>query len=540
MLLMTTLSHLAFLYILPFAVALSPPVIFGRPRGGFLQAPAGDGPQTEDRYMVYSKVTQTVDHFGNYSSTWKQRYQYNSKFYNASNGIVFLMIGGEGAISPPGDKWVRDESITMMQWAQKYGAAAFQVEHRFYGPQENTPFGKQDTESLKFLTIDQALADIKEFIRQMNDLYFKGTNTRWVTFGGSYPGSLSAFYRETYPSTTIGAVSTSSAVNVFVDYYGYLQNTEANYRAQDKNCATSMATAFTNMQNMFFSGTAGRGKLKSKFNLCDDFDEQNLSKAKQFFFSNVISYFQGINQYSGDNRNAATRNGLGIPKACEIMTNTSLGDEMDRVKLVLDWYTTMTGGEVGCYPNSYSDYLKKYQNTSYTDIDDVVATRSWIWQTCTELGYFQTTDYGTNSIFGSTIPVDFFSDQCIELFGPDYTLTETYRRVDIVSKKYGGATAYRGNKVVFPNGSIDPWKSLGLLVGNSDNDIDAFLIDGTAHCADMYPASPNDKPSLTAARSRILKNLDRWIQDALTPTGSASQPGLLTTSIVILLYFTFT
>ncbi|VDO21107.1 unnamed protein product [Haemonchus placei] len=473
-----------------------------------LQAPAGDGPQTEDRYMVYSNITQKVDHFGNYSSTWKQRYQYNSKFYNASNGIVFLMLGGEGSISPPGDKWVRDESITMMQWAQKYGAAAFQVEHRFYGPQENTPFGKQDTESLKLLTIDQALADIKEFIQQMNDLYFKGTNTKWVTFGGSYPGSLSAFYRETYPSTTIGAVSTSSAVNVFVDYYGYLQNTEANYRAQDKNCATSMATAFTNMQNLFFSGTAGRGKLKSKFNLCDDFDEQNLSKAKQFFFSNVISYFQGINQYSGDNRNTATRNGLGIPKACEIMTNTSLGDEMDRVKLVVS--------ENIPYGNSCFCSNLTFISIFY------IATRSWIWQTCTELGYFQTTDYGTNSIFGSTIPIDFFSDQCIELFGPDYTLTETYRRVDIVSKKYGGATDYRGNKVVFPNGSIDPWKSLGLLVGNSDNDIDAFLIDGTAHCADMYPASPNDKPSLTAARSRILKNLDRWIQDALSPTGIAA------------------
>ncbi|PIO60737.1 hypothetical protein TELCIR_17758, partial [Teladorsagia circumcincta] len=146
--------------------------------------------------------------------------------------------------------------------------------------------------------------------------------------------SLSAFYRETYPDTTIGAVSTSSAVNVFVDYYGYLLNTEANYRAQDRNCAKNMATAFTNMQSLFYNGTDGRGKLKKKFNLCDDFDEQNLSKAGQFFFSNVISYFQGINQYSGDNRNAATRNGLGIPKACEIMTNTSLGDEMDRVKRI--------------------------------------------------------------------------------------------------------------------------------------------------------------------------------------------------------------
>ncbi|PIO71345.1 hypothetical protein TELCIR_06763 [Teladorsagia circumcincta] len=78
----------------------------------------------------------------------------------------------------------------------------------------------------------------------------------------------------------------------------------------------------------------------------------------------------------------------------------------------------------------------------------------------------------------------------------------------------------RGSKVVFPNGSIDPWKSLGLLVGNPDKNVDAFMIEGTAHCADMYPASPNDKPSLKAARTRIEKNLDAWIKEALTPTGS--------------------
>ncbi|PIO55539.1 hypothetical protein TELCIR_23073, partial [Teladorsagia circumcincta] len=77
-----------------------------------------------------------------------------------------------------------------------------------------------------------------------------------------------------------------------------------------------------------------------------------------------------------------------------------------------------------------------------------------------------------------------------------------------------------GDKVVFPNGSVDPWKSLGLPVGDPDKNIDAFIIKGGAHCSDMYPASANDKPELTAARARILKSLDSWIQDALKPTGT--------------------
>lgn len=105
-------------------------------------------------------------------------------------------------------------------------------------------------------------------------------------------GSLSAFFRETYPDLTIGAVSTSSAVNVFVDYYGtspcsflrswekhagkkkspnkccasgYLQNAEENYRAQNVSCAASIATAFRSMQTNFYNGAGGRQLLKNIF-----------------------------------------------------------------------------------------------------------------------------------------------------------------------------------------------------------------------------------------------------------------------------------
>ncbi|EYB85935.1 hypothetical protein Y032_0288g1485 [Ancylostoma ceylanicum] len=513
------------------------PVIFGRPRGGFLKAPDSNGPQTESKYMVYSNITQKVDHFSNSSTAkWLQRYQYNSKFYNASTGIVFLMIGGEGAISPPGDKWVRDESITMMQWAKEFGAAAFQLEHRFYGPKENSPTGKQDIGSLNLLSIDQALEDIKEFINQMNAKYFAGTKTHWVTFGGSYPGSLSAFFRETYPEYTIGAMSSSSAVHVFVDYYGYLVHTEENYRAESNDCAEYIRTAFINMQKLAYSGQNGREQLRSIFNLCEPFDEYNVAKSMQFFYSNVIGYFQGINQYSGDNRNEATRNGLGIPMACQIMSNATLGDEMTRVKKLMDWYVTMNGGTLDCYPNSYKEFVRYYSDISYSNqlLDDVVATRSWIWQTCTELGYFQTTDGGNNGIFGSTLPVDFYSDQCTALFGPEYTLTSTYQKVAAVLQKYGGADAYKGTKVCFPNGSIDPWKSLGLLNSNPANRVNAFLIDGTAHCADMYPASTKDRKSLTDTRALLKSQLNDWISEALVSGGSSSNVGLITLMFVLL------
>ncbi|ETN81237.1 serine carboxypeptidase S28 [Necator americanus] len=432
-----------------------------------------------------------------------QRYVYNSKFYNPSKGLVFLMIGGEGSISPPGDKWIRDESITMMQWAKDFGAAAFLLEHRFYGPRENSPTGKQDTESLKLLSIDQALEDIKEFIDQMNAKYFPKTKTHWVTFGGSYPESLSAFFRETYPEYSIGAMSSSSAVEVFVDYYGYLVHTEENYRAENNKCAENIRTAFTIMQKLAYSGKDGRERLRNIFNLCQSFDETNVVKSLQFFYSNVIGYFQAINQYSGDNRDEATRNGMGIPMACQIMNNSTDVDEMVRVKKIMDWYVTMYGAKPGCYPNSYKNYVDYYRDTSYNNklLDDVG---------------------------------NFYSDQCIDLFGPEYTLTSTYERVAKVLKKYGGANAYRGTKAAFTNGSIDPWKSLGLLKGNPANKVDAFLIEGTAHCAEMYPASPKDRKSLTDARVRLKAQLSDWIKDAATRSGNTATLGFITSILVLL------
>ncbi|KAJ1370722.1 hypothetical protein KIN20_032515 [Parelaphostrongylus tenuis] len=74
----------------------------------------------------------------------------------------------------------------MMKFAKIYEAAVFQLEHRHYGPAEFSPMKTQTTLDLKLLTIDQAIADVREFIRQMNEKYFNGTKTYWVTFAGSY------------------------------------------------------------------------------------------------------------------------------------------------------------------------------------------------------------------------------------------------------------------------------------------------------------------------------------------------------------------
>ena len=57
------------------------------------------------------------------------------------------------------------------------------------------------TENLAYLSSEQSLADLATF-RQFVHASFNLTDAnRWISFGGSYPGSLSAWFRLKYPQS---------------------------------------------------------------------------------------------------------------------------------------------------------------------------------------------------------------------------------------------------------------------------------------------------------------------------------------------------
>jgi len=487
---------------------------FGRPFHGFLSRIEDatesdcDGGSYEEGYIM-----QPLDHFSDNSRMWSEYYQYNMKFYDPqTSNLVFFMLGGE---SPIDAKWVCKESYAYMQWAKQYKAAVFQAEHRFFG--KSRPFPEQTVENLAWFYPEQILADYNYFISQMNQIYFSGKKMKWVLFGGSYPGSLTAWMRIAYPNASIGGVSSSSAVNLQVDYYGYATNMQKNFKNYNSTCAFNIQTAFQRIQSMSFSED-GRKQLTQIFNLCNDFPSSDKITPKdlQFFWGNIFGEFQGINQYSGDNRDPLTADkNLGIPGACQVMNNLTEGDVVKRVANVIEWVNGLYNESGACMPNKYSDYIATYSSPYYDNSGDIASGRSWMWQCCTYLGYFQTTDGGhDNEIWGSILPMDFFVDQCIDLFNSSFKLDYTFAQVEKYRQMFGANKNYPGTKCVFPNGSLDPWFSLGLLEGDNviGNEVFATTIDNGAHCSDMYPPRDQDSASLRAARQFIASKLDSFIQ----------------------------
>ena len=90
------------------------------------------------------------------------------------------------------------------------------MEHRFYG--ESIPYGNATTENYRYLTVEQALADLAGFTAFYKSLVPQTADAKWVAFGGSYPGALSSWYRSSYPSLTVGSLSSSGVVNCIIDY----------------------------------------------------------------------------------------------------------------------------------------------------------------------------------------------------------------------------------------------------------------------------------------------------------------------------------
>lgn len=75
------------------------------------------------------------------------------------------------------------------------------------------------TDNLRFLSSRQALADLAHFrtvIAEARGL----TNAKWVAFGGSYPGSLAAWFRLKYPHLVYASVATSAPVHAQVNFPG--------------------------------------------------------------------------------------------------------------------------------------------------------------------------------------------------------------------------------------------------------------------------------------------------------------------------------
>ena len=134
--------------------------------------------------------------------------------------------------------------------------------------------------------------------------------------------------------------------------------------------------------------------------------------------------------------------------------------------------------------------------------------RQWTYQTCKEFAYFQTTS-SHHQPFGKLVTIDLFTLACQRVF--DIDLFSVQNNVQETNLYYGAKKISKSvTNIVFPNGSIDPWHALGVTKDISET-LTSIYIQGTAHCANMYPATAKDPAALVAARIAISDVISGWL-----------------------------
>lgn len=171
----------------------------------------------DDSNFIEGSFQQKLDHYNSLDKReFAQRFWYNDKNFDKTNGPVFLDICGEGTCKPPNE---RDYSVEL---CRELKCLYFALEHRYYGSSQ--PFPDWSTDNLKYLNSTLALADLDYFIKDRNqwiDQQWGAGVRKWITIGGSYPGALSAWFKSQYPLDVAAAWSSSGVINPIKDYTDY-------------------------------------------------------------------------------------------------------------------------------------------------------------------------------------------------------------------------------------------------------------------------------------------------------------------------------
>jgi hypothetical protein len=151
-----------------------------------------------------------IDHFHNDSAyephssgTFNNRYWFDATYYKPGGPVIVLQSGETDATA----RLVYLQKGLLHQMIEATHGIGVIFEHRYYGT--SMPTKDLSTESLRFLTTDQALADEAYFAQHV---VFKGLehynltsyNTAYIGYGGSYAGAFNAFLRKLYPDVFWG------------------------------------------------------------------------------------------------------------------------------------------------------------------------------------------------------------------------------------------------------------------------------------------------------------------------------------------------
>lgn len=414
--------------------------------------------------------SQWIDPANPNQGTFNQRYYIDESFSTSSNAPVFFYICGEAAC----EKSSLSGAIRTM--AGKYHAKLVALEHRYYG--KSSPYQQLTTENLKYLTIDNALKDLARFQQAISkERHWTG---KWIAFGGSYPGSLSAYYRLKYPNLVAGSLASSAPVMAKENFEEYDAHVT---KVAGETCANNMRSVVNTVE--------------SSLN-----DDAKFSEIKHLFGAEEIRDNDDVLSLIAEIGAGAVQYGM----------RDLLCTKMAESKTPLEGYAEVAKVIEARWGIRAVDLVAQgAESEKVTDYENGIGARQWYYQSCQEYGYWQTANSDAlKSTRSSRIDLNYYRHVCQRLFG----LTVPVDTQKTNALYYTPLLNETTSNIFFTNGANDPWSTLSMteINGNNTNpNLDYFLIEGAAHCDDLRAPKSSDSAAVKSARSQLEALMTKWL-----------------------------
>lgn len=483
-----------------------------------------------------------MDHFHNdsqyephSSDHFNLRYYFDATYYKPG-GPVILLQSGETSVT---DRLPYLQKGIVYQLAKATNGLGVILEHRYYGT--SFPVDDLETENLRFLTTQQAMADQAYF---QSNVVFPGLesenltapHTPWILYGGSYAGAFVAFMRVVYPDITWGAISSSGVTEAIYDFWQYYEPIRI-YGPPD--CISTQQKLMNVLDNIIMSNDSQTvDDLKTAFGL------QNLTDSRDF--ANEISFgiqgWQSLNwdpavgsndfyEYCGN----LTSDDVEWSATSDLASNVSdlleaggWGNESDSLtNRMLNLIGFMNATYVsGCETTQNECFsMTNASATMYTDKStENQGSLSWAYQYCTQWGYIQTgsgVPEGQLPLVPRVLDLEYLTSICRYAF--NITSPPDLESVN----QYGGFNiSYPRLAIV--GGEVDPWRPATPLAtldvpdrlnGSSTVDQPVILIEGGVHHSEengLYPneTTPELPPAPVAnAQAEIAQFVQAWLME---------------------------
>ena len=468
-----------------------------------------------------------VSHHEAGSATYPQRYYLNDTAFLGPGSPIFMIMGGEGAI-PPSTGFFYPWVVDVL--APKFGALVLEPEHRFYGA--SLPFGADSyaSDKMRLLTPEQALEDAVALLTATRQARNCSSSAGpgycpAITFGGSYPGWMSAMMRLRYPAVVDGAYAASAPMRFYaqqLDQYAYYQVVTSSARRVSKGCPAAVLAALTLL------GTASTAELTSRLGLCTPLPAYIVQGGEAMLraeLSMVFAYtFAGLNM-----ANYPPGPQTGLAAACARF-------EAGGGSVAGQWASlreTLHGGGRGLFGAAHglgppqhpasSGQCASLQAQVPAGANGTISCgdwsgcgtgtngRSWDYETCTLL----VERIGTNGKSDMFPPrpwtLEWLGAHCEARFGVTPAPT---RLVDEWGFDAEGLVRQGASRILFTNGLNDGWSAGGFLEDvDAKAELLALNMPNGAHHSDLShsPPGPQDTPDVAAARAKATAILERWL-----------------------------